>query len=131
MYELMDVYRQLLLIKKNNFDIYLKREIFSYIKDDYKKIINNYYLGIKISKFIFSTSDNIFNFNKEKNTLFTFHKSEIPYPDLITFNYLKNYFNRKFHKNNMKYCFSHYCCSNKGICYKLDNYSNKLELIIN
>ena len=43
MYKLKDVYRQLLLIEKDNIDIYVKREIFSYIKNDYKKIINDYY----------------------------------------------------------------------------------------
>ena len=131
MYKLKDVYRQLLLIEKDNIDIYVKREIFSYIKNDYKKIINDYYLKKKINNFISSNSNNIFNFNKEKNTLFTFHKNEIPYPELTTFNYLKNYFNRKFHQNNIKYIFSHYCCNNKGICYKSNNYSNNLELIMN
>lgn len=129
MYNLKDVYKQVLLIKKGHNDV--KRYIFSYIIDDYKKIINDYYLEIKINKFIFSTSDNIFNFNKGKNNLFTFHKNEIPYSNLITFNYLKNYFNTKFNENNIKYKFSHYCCNNKGICYNSNNYSNNLELIIN
>lgn len=131
MYKLKDIYRQILLIEKNNIDFYIKREIFSFIKNDYKKIINDYYLEKKINNFILSNSNNIFNLNKEKNNLFTFHKDELPYSDLITFNFLKKYFNRKFHENNMKYIFSHYCCNNKGICYESKYYSNNLELIMN
>ena len=129
MYSLLDIYKQVLLIKKNHFEI--KRYIFSYIIDDYKQIINNYYINKKINNFISNNSNNIFNFNENKKKLFTFHKDEIPYSNLITFSYLENYFNRKFNENNMKYKFSHYCCNNKGICYESNNYSNNLELIMN
>ena len=126
MYSLIDIYKEVLLIKKDHLDI--KRYIFSYVIDDYKKIINNYYINKKINNFI---SNNTFNFNEnKKKKLFTFHKNELPYSNLITFNYLKNYFNRKFYENNMKYKFSHYCCNNQGICYESNNYSNNLELII-
>lgn len=131
MYKLKDVYRQLLLIKKNNIDFYIKREIFSFIKNDYKKVINNYYLKKKIDNFISIKSNNIFSFNQNKSNLFTFHIDELPYSNLVTFNNLKNYFNRKFNEYNIDYKFSHFCCNNKGICYESSNYSNNLELIIN
>lgn len=44
MYNLFDIYKQVLLINYKNLSYDVKRNIYEYLIDDYKEIINIYYI---------------------------------------------------------------------------------------
>lgn len=117
MYSIFDIYKEILLINKE-IDIYVSRHIFSYLMEDYKEIINHFYIKKQSQKYLGTL---ILNINRNP----IFHLSDFPY--LITKENLKYKIDNIFKENNKNYIFSHYCCNGKGLMYDHpDNDKRKL-----
>lgn len=115
------IYKEILLIDSNFNNIYLnenvKRYIFSFLIDDYKKIINENFINSKIHKSII--------YSNFIGAPLTIHIDEVPYPKFITINQLKDIVDKKIKNKNLY--FANYCCSNTGLFYEnIDNYISKL-----
>ena len=116
MYKLFDVFKELVLVTKyyDKFNDDINRYIFSFIIDDYKEIINNYYLNIYLNKLI-------------THVEFLGHPLKIyfdsfPYPKLINKLKLKKLIDSKLNINTNLY-FYNYLPEDKGLYYEnLDNY---------
>ena len=122
MYNLFDIYKQILLIKYHNFSNDIKRNIFEYLIDDYKEIINIYYIKKSLKKYLENIVLGI-NINP------IFHLCDFPY--LITKENLKYKIDNIFKENNKNYYFSHYCCDGKGLMYEHPDYNRKNLLKLN
>jgi len=101
-------YKELLLIEK--LDNNIKRYIFSFLIDDYKKNILENFICNKI---------NI----QKNNDLLTFHFNNMPYVNSEINNQIRKEINLLIIKNikkmNLKHQFSHYCCNGQGLCYNI------------
>lgn len=118
MYSLFDVYKQLILITRYNrniyFDNYINRYIFSFLENDYKEIINNYYLDIYLNKLIPHSE---FLGNPLK-----IYFDSFPYSKIINKLKFKRIIDSKLNINTNLY-FYNYLPKDKGIYYEnLDNY---------
>lgn len=118
MYNLFDIFKQIILITKNNnytelnYDI--NRCIFSFVIDDYKKIINKYYINNYIDNTIFKC-----NF---LGLTFTMYFDILPYYKSIEKEEIKSIIDLKISKNSNLF-FGKYINDNEGICYyHIDNY---------
>ena len=115
-------YKELLLLR-NKIPKELKRYIFSFVIDDFKNIIIDKKLETMISKY------------KKTNKIMiqrvppTFHFDEIPYNYLLTKEKIKDKIEYFFNKEKIDVIFSHYCCNNKGICYRNPDAQLNLYLI--
>lgn len=122
MYNLFDIYKQLLLINYKNLNTDVKRNIFEYLIKDYKEIINIYYIKKSLKKYLEKSILDI-NINP------TFHISDFPYP--ISKENLKCKIDTIFIENNKNYYFSHYCCNGGGLMYDHPDYDRKKLLKLN
>ena len=121
MFRLFDVFKEILLINEN-IDKYIYKQIFSYVIEDYKEIINDYYIKNRIKNY----SKSIF----QSSTL-NFHIHEYPY--FIDPVNLRQKIDILLKKYNSQYHFSHFCCNETGLMYKHedDNISKLLKLNYN
>lgn len=122
MYSLFDIYKHLNLISRNNIKTYLNndlnRYIFSFIIDDYKKIINETFIKKHLEKYIIK-SDFL-------GKPLIIYYDYFPYPNLVKNINLKELINSKLDVHSNLY-FSHYLYKNDGIYYKnIDNYYKRL-----
>ena len=122
MYNLFNIYKQLILLSRNNANIYLNndlnRYIFSFIIEDYKKIINETFIKKYLEKSIIQA-----NFLGKPLIIYYNH---FPYPELVKNINLKELINSKLDVHSNLY-FSHYLYKNDGIYYKnIDNYYKRL-----
>lgn len=100
-------YKEVLLID-NKLPKDLKRYIFLFVIEDFKNIIINKKIETLINRY---------KNNYKLRIQPTFHLGEIPYNYLLTKEKFKKKIDYFFNKENIDFIFSHYCCSNKGICY--------------
>lgn len=117
MYNLFDIFKQIILITRFNI-VYLNNDInkhiFSFIKDNYKEIINNYYLDIYLNKSVIQSE---FLGYPLKIYFDTF-----PYPKIINKLKFKKIVDSKLNINTNLY-FYNYLTNDKGLYYEnLDNY---------
>ena len=121
MYNLFDIFKQIKLIPSNNkFNINndLNRYIFSFVIDDYKKIINETFIKKHLEKLIIKA-------NFLEKPLIVYYDN-FPYPELVKKMSLKELINSKLDIHSNLY-FSHYLYNNDGIYYKnVDNYYKRL-----
>lgn len=122
MYSLFDIYKQLNLISKNNTKTYLNndlnRYIFSFVIEDYKKIINETFIKKHLEKSIIQA-----DFLGKSLIIYYDY---FPYPELAKNINLKELINSKLDVHSNLY-FSHYLYKNDGIYYKnIDNYYKRL-----
>ena len=121
MYKLYDILKEVLLINEN-IDKYIYKQIFSYVIEDYKEIINNYYIKNRIKNY----SKNVF-----QSSSLNFHICDFPY--FIQIVNLREKIDILLKEYNIQYYFSHYCCNNTGLMYKHedDNICKLLKLNYN
>ena len=120
-FNLFDVYKQILLIdKKINYDV--KRIIFEFLLEDYKDMINNFYIKRYLKKYL---EKSILDINMNP----VFHLCDYPYA--ISKENLKYKIDEIFLENNKSYYFSHYCCDGNGLMYEHPNYNRKNLLKLN
>lgn len=122
MYSLFDIYKHLNLISRNNIKTYLNndlnRYIFSFIIEDYKKIINKEFIKKYLEKSIIQA-----DFLGKPLIIYYDY---FPYPNLVKNINLKELINSKLDVHSNLY-FSHYLYKNDGIYYKnIDNYYKRL-----
>ena len=122
MYSLFDIYKELILSSKNNIKIYLNndlnRYIFSFVIDDFKKIINETFIKKHLEKSIIQS-------NFLGKPLIVYYDN-FPYPELVKNINLKELINSKLDIHSNLY-FSHYLYNNDGIYYKnIDNCYKRL-----
>ena len=122
MFNLFDIYKQLLLVNYKNLSYDVKRNIFEYLIDDYKEIINIYYIKKSLKKYLEKSILDI-------NITPIFHISDFPYP--ISKENLKYKIDNIFNENNKNYYFSHYCCNGRGLMYDHPNFDRKKLLKLN
>lgn len=122
MYNLFDIYKQLLLINYQNLNTDVKRNIFEYLIDDYKDIINTIYIKKKLSTYLKQSVCEIYMKP-------VFHISDFPY--LISKENLKYKIDNIFKENNKNYYFTHYCCDGKGLMYDHPDHNIKKILKLN
>ena len=118
MYRLFDVYKQILLLTKNRKNIYfsddINKYIFSFIIDDYKEIINNYYLNIYLNKLIVQS--------EFLGYPLKIYFDILPYSKIINKLKIKKIVDSRLDINTNLY-FYNYLPEDKGLYYEnLDNY---------
>ena len=116
---LFDYYKQILLINKEDIPFDIKRHIFSYLKKDYQNKFNQKYIIKKFNTVILK--------NKFFSVNATFHLNELPYPDIISKEVLKDNIDILIDIHNINLVFTHYCCNDSGICYESPNNKNILN----
>ena len=116
--DILKYYKEFLLIG-NKLPKDLKRYIFSFVIEDFKNII----IDKKIEKMISRYKN-----NHKLRIQPTFHLGEIPYNYLLSKEKFKEKIDYFLNKEKIDVIFSHYCCSNKGICYCNPNAELNLTL---
>ena len=127
MYNLFDIFKQIKLISIYNNKIYLNndlnRYIFSFLIEDYKKIINNLYFENNLIK-LFIHADFM-------GKPIIIYNDYFPYPNSVKKINLQEIIDSKIQKYSNLY-FSHYLYNNCGIYYgNYDNYYKRLFIFPN
>lgn len=122
MYNLFDIFKQIILITKNNDNIYLtddiNKYIFSFIINDYKKIININFIEKYLGKLIKST--------EFLGKSLIIYYDYFPYPEFVKNINLREIIDSKLNYNSNLY-YSHHLYNNDGIYYSnIDNYYKRI-----
>ena len=117
MYNLFDIFKQIILITRFNIislNNDINKYIFSFIKDNYKEIINNNYLDIYLNKSIIQS--------EFLGYPLKIYFDSFPYPKIINKFKFKKIVDSKLNINTNLY-FYNYLPNNNGLYYEnLDNY---------
>lgn len=122
MYNLFDIFKQIILITKNNDNIYLtddiNKYIFSFIINDYKKIININFIEKYLGKLIKST--------EFLGKSLIIYYDYFPYPEFVKNINLREIIDSNLNYNSNLY-YSHHLYNNDGIYYSnIDNYYKRI-----
>lgn len=111
-------------LKNNDIPNEISVHIFSFVKDDFIKMINQYIVDLKVKKFIryLNNEDNMYHCLN--NHHFLLHIYELPYKNHVNIQELKNICLQYFKQNHVIMMFSHYCCKNTGVVLKQYNGNN-------
>tara|TARA_B100000035_G_scaffold314853_1_gene332672 strand:- start:4202 stop:4591 length:390 start_codon:yes stop_codon:yes gene_type:complete len=99
----------------------LYKYIFSFIEDDFKKIINYTYLNKYLEK---KVADNFSNDNDD----FYFHYEQLPYPNVVKRKDIRYQIYSFFRGKVLNYVLSEECCSGNGLKYVLPKRYNHFTL---
>lgn len=111
-------------LKNNSIPNEISVYVFSFVKDDFIKMINNSVIHSKVDKFIRYLHNEDNSYHCLNNHHFLLHIYEVPYKKNMDVHQLKNVCLEYFKHNHVIMMFSHYCCENTGIVLKQYNGSN-------
>lgn len=121
MYKLIDYYLSIVMVtKENNIPDDISGNIFSFLKKDIIKTINDEYILLQIKKY--KERNKCLSYKMRfTNDFFIMHTIDLPYHKNLNIHELHTILLGHILETNCNLLFSHYCCSNVGIVFKHPN----------